>query len=93
MEDDGFSIDVLCLDKTGTITQNKLSVTDAIPFTEYKKEDVVPIAVLASKEEGLDLIDLAVIDYANGVGIKLETYKQTSYAPFDPSTKEDRGDY
>jgi H+-transporting ATPase len=85
--EDAASIDVLCLDKTGTITQNKLSVIDAIPFAEYKKEDVVRIAVLASKEEGLDLIDLSVIEYAKGTGIKLDSYRQTSYAPFDPSTK------
>jgi H+-transporting ATPase len=85
--EDAASIDVLCLDKTGTITQNKLSVTDAIPLAEYKKEDVVRIAALASKVEGMDLIDLAIIGYANRMGINSDTYRQTSYVPFDPSTK------
>ena len=85
--EDAASIDVLCLDKTGTITQNKLSVTDAIPLADYKKEDVVRIAALASKIEGMDLIDLAIIEYANRMGINLDTYRQISYSPFDPSTK------
>jgi H+-transporting ATPase len=85
--EDAASIDVLCLDKTGTITQNKLSVIDAIPFSEYKKEDVVRIAALASKEEDMDLIDLAVIEYAKRMRIDLNAYRQNSYMPFDPSTK------
>ena len=62
--EDAASIDVLCLDKTGTITQNKLSVTDSIPFSGYRKEDVIAIAASASKEEGMDLIDFAIIEYA-----------------------------
>jgi H+-transporting ATPase len=85
--EDAASIDVLCLDKTGTITQNKLSVTDAIPFAGYKKEDVVRIAALASKPEGMDLIDLAVLEYAKQLGINLDGYRQASFVPFDPSTK------
>jgi H+-transporting ATPase len=85
--EDAASIDVLCLDKTGTITQNKLSVTDSIPFSGYKKEDVIAIATSASKEEGMDLIDLAIIEYAKTIGIDTNAYKQISYTPFNPSTK------
>jgi H+-transporting ATPase len=85
--EDAASIDVLCLDKTGTITQNKLSVTDAIPLVGYTKEDVIRIAALASQVEGMDLIDRAIIEYANRMGINLNTYRQISYSTFDPSTK------
>src|SRR4030042_5137019 len=46
--EDAASIDVLCLDKTGTITQNKLSVGDVVPFAAYTKEDVMVMASLAS---------------------------------------------
>jgi H+-transporting ATPase len=49
--EDAASIDIVCLDKTGTITQNKLSVVEVIPFSEYKKEDVALIAALASEDE------------------------------------------
>ena len=70
--EDAASIDVLCLDKTGTITQNRLTVTDGIPFPGYTKEDVVKMASLASKEEGMDIIDLAVIEYAKNMGYRFE---------------------
>jgi H+-transporting ATPase len=50
--EDAASVDVLCLDKTGTMTQNKLSVTDSIPFSGYTKEDVITTAALSSQEEG-----------------------------------------
>ncbi len=85
--EDAASIDVLCLDKTGTITQNRLSVADSITFSDYKKEDVVRIAALASQEEGMDIIDLAVIEYAKGMGVDFNAYKQISYTPFNPSIK------
>ncbi len=85
--EDAASIDVLCLDKTGTITQNKLSVADIVPFHDYKREEVIAMAALASKEESLDLIDLAIIAKAREFGVNLSTYKQVSYKPFDPSTK------
>jgi H+-transporting ATPase len=85
--EDAASIDILCLDKTGTITQNKLSVVNSIPFFGYKKEDVITTASLASKDESMDVIDLAVIEYAKNTGINFNAYKQVSYTPFDPSTK------
>jgi len=85
--EDAASIDVLCLDKTGTITQNKLSVIDSIQFSDYKKHDVVRVAALASQEEGMDIIDLAVIEYAKNIGVAFNAYKQVSYIPFNPSIK------
>ena len=85
--EDAASIDVLCLDKTGTITQNKLSVMYSIPFPGYTKEDVVKMASLASKEEGMDIIDLAVIEYAKKTGIDFNAYRQVSYTPFNPAIK------
>jgi H+-transporting ATPase len=85
--EDAASIDVLCLDKTGTITQNKLSVTDSIPFSGYKKEDVITIAALASQEEGMDIIDLAVLEHAKSMRVDLNAYKRISYTPFNPSIK------
>ena len=85
--EDTASIDVLCLDKTGTVTQNRLSVTESIPFSGFMKEDVVRIAALASQEEGMDIIDLAVIDHAKSTKINFDAYKQVSYTPFDPSIK------
>ena len=84
--EDAASMEVLCLDKTGTITQNKLSVTDPIPFQGFEKNDVAIIARLASKEEIRDVIDLAVIDYAKNLPTSVQ-YIQDSFTPFDPATK------
>ncbi len=85
--EDAASIDVLCLDKTGTITQNKLSVAEVIPFSGYTVEDVVVTSSLASQELGQDAIDLAVIEYAKRAGSELGKYQPVSFTPFDPSTK------
>ena len=86
--EDAASIDVLCLDKTGTITQNKLSIGDVVPFATYAKEDVIVMASLASsQEQGKDAIDAAVLDYAQASSVNLSSYKQLSFTPFEPSTK------
>ena len=85
--EDAASIDVLCFDKTGTITQNKLSVAESIPFSGYTNEDVVATAALVSQEEGMDIIDLAVIGYAKSMGVDFTAYKRISHTPFNPSIK------
>ena len=85
--EDAASIDVLCFDKTGTVTQNKLSVVDSIAFSGYQKEDVTRLGVLTSRAEGMDVIDLAVIEYAKAARIDLNSFKQISYTPFNPSFK------
>jgi H+-transporting ATPase len=85
--EDAASIDVLCLDKTGTITQNKLSVGDVVPFAAHTKEDVIVMASLASHDWGKDAIDTAVLDYAKVSNINLESYEQVAFTPFEPSTK------
>lgn len=87
--EDASSIDILCLDKTGTITQNNLAVTDSVSFNGYKDEDVIRFAMLASQEKGMDAIDLAIISYGKSHGIDklVEQYKQVSFVPFDPSIK------
>ena len=85
--EDAASIDVLCFDKTGTITQNKLSVAESIPFSGYTNEDVVTTAALVSQEEGMDIIDLAVIGYAKSMRVDFTDYKRISHTPFNPSIK------
>ncbi|MEM3407347.1 MAG: plasma-membrane proton-efflux P-type ATPase [Nitrososphaerota archaeon] len=85
--EDAASIDIVCLDKTGTITQNKLSIAEVIPFFNYTKEDIMLIASLASEEEGGDIIDLAIINHAKSLGIDFNLYKRVSYMPFNPTIK------
>jgi H+-transporting ATPase len=85
--EDAASIDIFCFDKTGTITQNKLSVVDGISFEKYKNEDVLKMAALASREEGMDAIDLSIINFAKFIKIDFDGYEQISYTPFNPANK------
>jgi H+-transporting ATPase len=85
--EDAASIDVLCLDKTGTITQNRLSVADVIPFSGYSEEDVIAAASLSSQELGKDAIDTVVLEYAKDAKVNLDAYQQVSFTPFDPAIK------
>jgi len=85
--EDAASMELLCLDKTGTITQNKLSISEPMSFQGFKKEDVALTASLASREETKDVIDLTVIEYVRAAGIDTSAYRQISFTPFDPATK------
>lgn len=79
-------VDVLCSDKTGTLTQNKLTLGDPISVGDVSRDDLVLDGALASRAEDQDTIDMAVI-----AGVKdkaaLETFQTTHYQPFDPVHK------
>jgi H+-transporting ATPase len=79
-------IDILCSDKTGTLTQNKLTLGVVQPWNGADAQGVVLAGSLASKAEDKDPIDLAVMaGLANPAA--LDGYKQTAYVPFDPVSK------
>ena len=79
-------VDVLCADKTGTLTQNKLTLGDAFSVNNIPAEQIVLTAALASREENNDTIDLAVLG-----GLKnkeeLKNYQVVHFMPFDPVHK------
>ena len=79
-------VDVLCADKTGTLTQNKLTLGDPFCLDKTTPDEVVLAGALASREENDDTIDLAVLG-----GLKnkdaLKPYKVTHFQPFDPVHK------
>ena len=79
-------IDVLCSDKTGTLTQNKLTLGDPFCVSGVSPRDVILAASLASRAEGQDPIDLAVLG-----GLKdthqLDKYHTVHFMPFDPVHK------
>ncbi len=82
-------VDVLCSDKTGTLTKNKLTVEEVIPVGSWKSKDVILFAALASKEENKDPIDVAILDKAEEMGLDrdLMKWKQEKFIPFDPVIK------
>ena len=79
-------VDVLCSDKTGTLTQNKLTLGDPFSVNSIPGDQLILWAALASRAEDKDTIDLAVIG-----GVKddkaLKSYQVLHFQPFDPVHK------
>ena len=80
------AMDLLCTDKTGTITQNRLSVTAVLPYGGRSEADVLALAAAASDEATQDPIDLAVIAAATERGA-VAPGKRVAFIPFDPEAK------
>jgi len=85
--EDAATMDVLCVDKTGTITKNKLSVAGLIPAEPWKEAELLELAALASNEADRDAIDMAFINEAKGRGLLLAQSNVLEFKPFDPSTR------
>ncbi len=79
-------MDILCSDKTGTLTQNKLTLGDPALFGAGDAQEVILAGALASKEENRDAIDSAVIKGLEDAKV-METYDQVKFTPFDPVHK------
>ena len=79
-------VDVLCADKTGTLTQNKLTLGDPYSVNNVPVDQVILNGALASRADNNDTIDLAVIG-----GLKdkasLQEYQVIHFQPFDPVHK------
>jgi H+-transporting ATPase len=86
--DDAASMDVLCVDKTGTLTMNKLSVAKLLAANNYKEDDVLLFGALASQEANHDSIDMAFINAAKQKNILNNTFVQQSFVPFDPQNRK-----
>ncbi|MDE1818875.1 MAG: plasma-membrane proton-efflux P-type ATPase [Thaumarchaeota archaeon] len=84
--EDAAIMDVICVDKTGTMTMNKLFVEEEFPVNGYEKNDVILYGALASNEANQDPIDLAFLA-ATKTNIPLDGYSQTEFVPFDPQTR------
>ncbi|MDI6896594.1 plasma-membrane proton-efflux P-type ATPase [Methanocella conradii] len=84
---DAAMMDILCADKTGTITMNRLSVAYMVEIGSHSEDDVALYGALASQEANQDPIDLAFIAEARRKGLSLEGYAQKKFTPFDPSTR------
>ncbi len=78
--------DVLCADKTGTLTQNKLTLGDPFGVKDVSAEQVILAAALASRADNNDTIDLAVLGGLKG-DEALKGYRVGHFQPFDPVHK------
>ncbi len=86
--EDAALMDVLCADKTGTITENKLSIADVVEMNNYTKNDVLIYGALASQKANQDPIDLAFFNALMDRKINLDHFEQKKFIPFDPSSRK-----
>ena len=84
--DEAASINVLCADKTGTLTRNQLSVTTVWPMPGFDEAHVLMMAALASSDGGQDPVDEAIRSAASRKAAA-NPPKLSQFKPFDPSTK------
>jgi H+-transporting ATPase len=84
--DEAASIEVLCTDKTGTLTQNELTVTAIHPMAGFDEAHVLGVAALASSDGGQDPVDAAIREAA-AKKVAPDLPKLIKFIPFDSGTK------
>jgi H+-transporting ATPase len=84
--DEAATLDVLCSDKTGTLTRNELALTAIRPEPGFDEARLLAMAALASSDGGDDPVDAAIRSAANQT-ITANLPKLIKFVPFDPATK------
>jgi len=84
--DEAASMDILCADKTGTLTLNALTVADVRAMPGFDTARVLTLAALASSDGGDDPVDMAIRTAAEGKAAT-NAPKLVTFLPFDPATK------
>ncbi|MEI7848582.1 MAG: HAD-IC family P-type ATPase, partial [Chloroflexota bacterium] len=80
-------MDVLCSDKTGTITENRLSVSDLHPFAPQDEKSLLRLAAMACDPSTQDPLDLAILQLAREQGVLPDFDLRQEFMPFDSATK------
>jgi len=83
--EDAAGMDLLFADKTGTLTQNRQTVTDLRPFTDLTSDQVLSLAAVACDESTQDPIDIAILDATRRR--RIPRPDRTQFVPFDPAAK------
>ena len=84
--DEAATMDVLCADKTGTLTRNELTVASTRALPGFDEARVLALAALASSDGGQDPVDAAIRAAAGGKSTS-DMPKLLKFTPFDPATK------
>jgi plasma-membrane proton-efflux P-type ATPase len=85
--EDAATMDVVCADKTGTLTLNRLVLAGALPEPGFVEDDVVRDGALASNEADRDSIDIAFLSAARDRGVVDRSAKVRSFVPFSAKTR------
>lgn len=86
--EDAATMQILCVDKTGTLTLNQLAVKGLYPEDKVSPEELLRCAALSSNKSNRDSIDFAILDYARTQNLDLNNYKQIQFIPFSPQTRK-----
>ena len=87
------AMDVICADKTGTMTFNRLFISKTQPYGKFSSKDVLMYGSLTSNESNQDPIDVSFIEGAKTAGISIDDdYSRVSFVPFDPHTRITRAE-
>ncbi len=81
------AMDVLCVDKTGTLTRNTLTVAEVCPMHGQDRDHVLRLAVLASSDAGQDPVDAAIVGAARDGNLRPAAERLVRFIPFDPATR------
>ena len=85
--DDAARMDILCVDKTGTLTQNEVALAGIRPLRGCSETDVLLCGALASQEANRDAIDKAFMREAQKRNLPLSRFQPVSFTPFDSKTR------
>ena len=86
-------MDVLCTDKTGTLTENRLTLTAMERLAAASNDELLRLAALASDPATQDPFDLAILNAASSQGLLSDPPHRVEFIPFDPATRYSLGRY
>jgi H+-transporting ATPase len=81
------AMNVLCVDKTGTLTKNELKVCAVQAYSPYTEESLLQLASLACERATQDPLDLAILKAAEGCHSEYSSAEREAFIPFDPIKK------
>ncbi|MCC6915864.1 plasma-membrane proton-efflux P-type ATPase [Nitrosomonas sp.] len=85
--EDAANMEVLCADKTGTLTMNRMTLSGVFVQPGFSEDDVIQIAAFASNPANQDQIDLAFLHEASRRDLLVSDVRTLSFVPFTPETR------